>query len=221
MKNTFKRYLQFGALVVVTGCMFASPGMLRADDAATPKNTDKPVLAGPKAERHAKGHGKRFNGRKQHRNIMQESLDSVNLADDQKDQVKTIVVDSRTARKAWQKDHAEELKSIREEVKSARVAKDKEKLTEANTKLKALRADAPKPKDAFDKIRGVLTPDQLTAFDAKIKELRDQAKADNGGMMKGHRGKKHAKDRKASKTKGNAKSDDSQNSKTQDGKLDL
>ena len=98
-------------------------------------------------------------------------------------------------------------------------SKDQDKIKDAARQLKELMDQMPRPKDTAQKVRDVLTPEQQTAFDAKVKEMREKLQSEGKGKMQAHR----AARKNASKSSDTAKPDN--NSKTdtttQDGKLDL
>lgn len=214
--NKITRILQASSFAIVTAAMLAGPGVmqLQAKD-----GSEKPVLAGPKAEKDHDGQGKKFNGERQRAaDPLHKALSELNLTEAQKESVKEIMVNARTARMEWQKTNGETMKGLGKEMKDAREAKDEAKAKEIMAKMHQLRESMPKPQENLTKIRAILTPEQQTILDTKIQEMKEARMGAKGKAM-GSDGEGRKTDRKAKGDK--AKKGDAEKPKTQDGELDL
>lgn len=177
------------AAVVLAGTSFAFAGEGK-------EGKDAKVLAGPKAgppstQPHDNGFGDKKHVRGE---IMHDLLKDLNLTPDQETKVKAITSEAKAQHEAWRTAHGAEADALKAQMAAAREAKDEAKLKELRPKVEALMATMPKPKDTFDKIRAVLTPEQQAKFDAKIAETKKEfgEKRPGGpGMMDGERKHKH------------------------------
>ncbi|MBI1335507.1 MAG: hypothetical protein GC164_00935 [Phycisphaera sp.] len=173
------------AAVLLAGTtLWAEPGTDKAQDMAGPK-----VKQGENAEG-----GRKFDGQRMHKDergeAMHKLLESLNLSDDQKEQVRKIHADAVADRKAYTDQHKDEFESLRDELKKAIEAKDRDKVKEVRDKMKALWDAMPsKPMDVAAKIRAVLTPEQQAQFDAKLEELKKKLEERREEWKKNHDGK--------------------------------
>jgi len=100
-------------------------------------------------------------------------LEELGLTDAQKAQVKTILEDAKTKWETWRDAHKDAIEKLKEEIKAARQAKDRDKLPAILEQAKELLKDAPKG-EALQAIKDVLTPEQKEKLEAKLKELREK-----------------------------------------------
>lgn len=195
MKN-MKPQWKITLMAVVLGAWLCAPQMVHAEN-DTPKAKNKPVLAGPKADKESRG-DKRFNGDRVKGSDFQAALESLNLTDAQKEQIKAFVVEGRAARAKWQKDNGEQLAALRKQMEDARKAGDQAGMKDAGQKLKDLHAQAPQNAQINKNVRSVLTEEQTKLFEAKMKEIRQNRMANHKKKdMSEHKGK----DKKAGKNK--------------------
>lgn len=212
--NKLTRFLQAGTFAIIATTMLAGPGVMELQ---AKEGSDKPVLAGPKAEKEGDNKGKRFDGeRKRDGDALHKLLSELNLTSEQKEKVKDIMVEARTARAEWYKTNGEKMKELQKEMQAAREAKDQEKGKAVGEQVKALRESMPKPQENMAKVREVLTPEQQTVFDAKIQEMKEQRM---GAKAKGPN-KEERKNAKGGK-EGKSKKSEGKKSDTQDGELEL
>lgn len=207
--NKITRILQAGSFAIVAAAMLTGPGVMQLQ---AKESGEKPVLAGPKAEKDHDGKGKKFNGERQRgADPLHKILTELKLTDTQKESVKEIMVTARTARMEWQKANGDTMKALGKEMKEAREAKDEAKTKEIMAKMHKLRESMPKPQENLTKIRAILTTEQQAVLDAKILEMKEN--------RMGAKGKADHKTKGAKGDKG--KKGDSEKSKTQEGELDL
>lgn len=157
-----------------------------------PAKKDGKDLGGPNAHPPAtqpgeRGFGRGPGGRGQD---MMRFLSELNLSDDQKTQVREIQGDFRKKLEAFQKEHGDEMKALREEGKAAREAKDREKGKAVGEKMKKLADDNGLGMKAhLDKLRNVLNDEQKAKFDEKVKSRREKGPM-GPGMEGGERGER-------------------------------
>jgi Spy/CpxP family protein refolding chaperone len=203
-KPVYRRWLMSGSLALV---LFASPALLHANqDASKSDSKSKPTLAGPKVDHDAQGKGKQFNGQNRSRgDVLQEALKTVNLTDDQKKQIQTIIVEHRASRTQWQKANHENLQKLQLELKAAQEAKNSEQAQDLQKQIKTIRDTAPQANQTTPLIRKVLTDEQREALDARIKEIQDSRRAarnrENSMMMGGKADRKKPASEKNNKGK--------------------
>ncbi|MEI8194892.1 MAG: Spy/CpxP family protein refolding chaperone [Phycisphaerae bacterium] len=109
-----------------------------------------------------------------HEGPMQRLFAGLNLTADQKAKLKEIVQPFHEKLAAWRQQNKAQLEALRDQIKAAREAHDKDKLKAAFQQLKTLRESAPKFKDILPQIKAILTPDQVKILDERIEKLRDR-----------------------------------------------
>lgn len=214
--------VQHLALALAGAALLGGTAVVHAEPGKAREGQRKAALRGPEADSSADATGRKFNGETRKRGeLAQEVLATLNLSEDQKNEIRTVLVEARTKTKEWREANADKQKALMEEIKTAREAKDKDKAENAMKQLRELREGAPKPAEVIDNIKALLTAEQREAFDVKIKELREERQNQNKGMMMGQQEKKHEKpahkDGKGKAEKPKAQEEE----KTQDGSLDL
>jgi Spy/CpxP family protein refolding chaperone len=186
--------LKAGLCTVALAALTVGTTLTFAEPQGKPDAGDKPqkrMLEGPRADGEGRGRpeGRGFDGERprgpQGPRIMEFLLKDLNLTEDQHEQIKVVLDDTRDAHMKWREEHADEADALRAEVRKAVEAKDREALAKLREKMKALREDAPKPEDAVAKIRPILTEEQATKFDAKLAELKEKMKERAGEMREG------------------------------------
>ena len=171
------------------------------------KTGNDAVLKGPKSDKKHDGEGKKFNGeRKRGGDAMHKLLSELKLSDDQKEQVKDIMVTARTARSDWYKNNNETMSSLQKEMKAAREAKDQDKAKSVAEQMKELRSTLPKPAETTAKVRTVLTEEQQVTFDAQIEKLKERRMGAKGNDKRKEAGKR-SKNNKGSDKNSDKKSD--------------
>lgn len=204
------KLMRYIGSVAFAGILAASGAAVFAEDAPAPKDNksapvkeDGKVLEGPRADKEKGGMGRKgFAGEgrgqkpggpggpfgKAGIEFVRDTLDSLNLSDDQKAKVRTILEDTRKSHEEFRSKNEATLKSLHEEAKAAREAGDREKARAAMEKAEKLMENAPRPGAAIDKIKGVLTADQSKkldeAIEAKKKELHEQGEKRRAEMEK-------------------------------------
>lgn len=136
----------------------------------------KNTLAGPKAEG-----GKRLDRpgpmAEQRANIMEamrDLLKDLELTEDQKVQIKSIMEEAKGIREDFMEEHGAELDALREKMKEAREAKDREQMKQLADELRAIMEAGPKPEATVNKIKEVLTPEQREKFDDRVAEFKEK-----------------------------------------------
>ncbi|MCC6682261.1 MAG: Spy/CpxP family protein refolding chaperone [Phycisphaeraceae bacterium] len=110
-------------------------------------------------------------------------LRGIELTDEQREQVKQIMQESREQREAWRNEHKDEVKAAQDEVDKAREA-----LRRAEEKMRNLMENAPGgPKDTAEKIKSILTDDQKAQLEANIEKMKEQGPPPPPGDMMGGR----------------------------------
>lgn len=103
------------------------------------------------------------------------------LNKEQKEKLKAIREEVKTAQTKWQKDNDEQIKKINEEMRQAREAAmsgGAESLRGVMEKWRELRGTFPKTDEAQKQVRALLTDQQLDALDARLEEIaKEQRKA--------------------------------------------
>lgn len=138
------------------------PAKRQADGKQKPGEPGEPGERGPRGPR---------DGERMHRML----FEGMELTDDQKAQIKEIMQAHGEERKAWHEEHKEEFQALRDKMREAREAKDKEAADAVREETKALMESAPKPDAVHDEIRAVLTEDQQAIFDERVAKMRERA----------------------------------------------
>jgi Spy/CpxP family protein refolding chaperone len=138
------------------------PAKRQADGKQKPGEPGEPGERGPRGPR---------DGERMHRML----FEGMELTDDQKAQIKELMQAHGEERKAWHEEHKEEFQALRDKMREAREAKDKEAADAVREETKALMESAPKPDAVHDEIRAVLTEDQQAIFDERVAKMRERA----------------------------------------------
>ncbi|MCH8064572.1 MAG: hypothetical protein IIC90_01940, partial [Chloroflexi bacterium] len=77
-------------------------------------------------------------------------------------------------RKTWHEEHKDKFRTLREKMRDAHQAEDKEAVQAVREEIKALMQSAPKPDAAHDEVRALLTEEQQTTFDERITKMRER-----------------------------------------------
>ncbi len=145
------------------------------------------VLAGsgdaPQTQKGKRGFdGKKHKGAKRGHPI-QKILQSLDLSQEQQVQLKKIIESQRETMKKFHKEHGRELKQWHQDMREARQNDDIDKQKDLLDQRKTLFKDMPSRKDALNKIKSVLTEEQIKQLDKKLKDM----KKNRGKYKKGHR----------------------------------
>jgi len=114
----------------------------------------------------------------------------MDLNDDQKDRIHEVMRSHGDSRRAWHDEHKDEFRALRDKMRNAREADDKDAMQAAHDEIRGLMESAPKFDDAHDKVRAVLNEEQQATFDervAKFHDRKDQWKDPHGDRPSDHR----------------------------------
>jgi hypothetical protein len=114
-----------------------------------------------------------------------------NLTAEQREKIQTIRDAAKAARAEWQKSRADELKKLSDQSKTIRDAGQRDQIRTLMQKRQEILATAPKSDDAAQKLRTILTPEQLKALDtyaADKRKAEEEARQQAGEMFAGGRG---------------------------------
>lgn len=160
------------------------------------------------------------------RRLMNPNSESgLDLTDEQRSEIKAILVEQRNAMKAYREAHKEEFEAVMKEIKAEREAmreerkasdekpagKREHKPTPAQEKMRALMEGSPADGQALEQIKAILTTDQQATIKAHMEVVR--AKRANGKDRKARNNdadSEQPKGPKARRKKMNA--DDAENS---------
>lgn len=198
--GTLKMLSTIAAVAVLTGSVAFAEG--------------DPVLKGPKAEGQTSKEGKGFKGDRGPGKgaAMMDLIKELNLTDEQKTQMRTIMADGKKSMDDWRTANQAELDKINADIKAAHEAKDRDAAQKAHASRMELMKSAPNPESNHAKIRAILTPDQQKTFDEKaaaLKKQREENRHKGGPMMEGGRGKGEGKGRPEGKGKSESKKESS------------
>ncbi len=167
--------------LAVAGLTFMGTSLALAE--ATNTESEKPArkhpLAGPKAEgfekgeRPGPGNGPMAERRGEMMDGVRGALRDLNLTEDQKAQIKTIMDEARDSREKFMDEHKDEVRAIREKMKAAREAKDRDQMKQLGEELRGIMESGPKPQDTMEKIKGVLTPEQRDQLQGKLDQWKE------------------------------------------------
>lgn len=101
-------------------------------------------------------------------------FEGMELTDAQKAQIQEIMKAHGDERKAWHEEHKEEFQALKDKMREARDAKDKDAADALREETKALMESAPKPDATHDEVRALLTEDQQVIFDERIAKMREK-----------------------------------------------
>ncbi len=147
--------------LAMLGLGWASPVVLRADGPATaPAAQQNRPRQGPGVQREFV--------------MLQTALDGLNLTDDQKSKVHTIIDAARDKATAWRDANKDTLEQLRKDMKAAQESGDQTKIDAVKAKLQALYKDASHGKETLEQIKAVLTPEQQEKLQAKFQEYRKE-----------------------------------------------
>lgn len=126
--------------------------------------------------------------RERRRDGIHRLMEGVNPTDEQKEQIRTILQESEETVRAYREEHKAEFEQIRTDMKAAREAGDREKMKALGEQLRKLMEASPR-QDIVEKIKAVLTPEQVKILEeniAKAKEqMRDRIREGQGGERAG------------------------------------
>ena len=117
------------------------------------KRGDRPGHRGPKA---------------MHRRLFAD----MDLTDEQRDQIRETMKTFGDERKAWHEENKDEFRSLRDKMRDAHHADDKEAVQAVREQIKALMESAPKPDAAHDEVRALLNEEQQATFDERKTKIR-------------------------------------------------
>ena len=96
----------------------------------------------------------------------------LDLSPEQRAELREIKTEQQKARKNWYEKNEKKLTSIRDDMRVARQDGDREELTRLRKKLNNVMKSSPKPSDAIDDVKAILTKDQVKKFEANLKRIR-------------------------------------------------
>ncbi len=184
-KNSMRKSLILASVLALTGGI-----ALAEQDQPAASDGDRPAR---QRDHKADHDGKRYQGEhgdhgqrgkrgekgersgRDHRKAMHKRLfGGLELTDDQKAQIKEIMTKHGDERKAWHEAHKDEFHALRQKMREAREADDKDGIQGVRDEIKALIESAPKPDAAHDEIRAVLNEEQQATFDERVAKMRER-----------------------------------------------
>ncbi len=112
------------------------------------------------------------------RDQFRDLLKSLNLTPDQRAKVRETLRTFHQSVVKYRQDNKDAIEQARAEIKAGREAKDRQKIKEGWTQLKAIWQKGPQREDLMNQIRALLTPEQQKQFDAGLKKMHQEMKAD-------------------------------------------
>ena len=138
-----------------------------------------------------KHHGKKHGGngwmQKEYQRMHEKLFANITLTADQETKVKADFDTWAQSMRDFHKQHATDIKSLREQMKEAHKNGDKAKMKDLRKQLHDLMVQAPKMKDAIGKMRTELTPDQQTQFDKNVAAMHGGKHGKHGKHAKKHK----------------------------------
>ena len=194
------RTLMLGAaLMISSGYAAAEPGgNHERHEKQEHQKKDHGERRGQRAESGDRGEKERREERREavRERIRQQLFKDIDLSDEQQAEIRTIGEEARKQRRNWMREHGDELRQIHRAMRQAHESGDKEAGKAAREKLMALMKDVPKPADAAEKVRGVLTAEQTEQFNKNLEELRKRWHGRHDKDGKGQKDRKNQKDHK-------------------------
>lgn len=187
-----KRWMVMGAAVLVSGSIALAQSDKSDQVLAGPRSHQK-AAKGEKAGGEMSGEkmgprgGKEGEGRG---DFLKETLEELNLTQDQKTKIQSMMQDFHQKMQAFRSAHEGKAQELREQMKAARDAGDKDKARQVAQQMEELKKDAPKPKELIDNIKTVLTPDQAATLESKVDARRKQFAENHPEAAKRLEGKK-------------------------------
>ncbi|QQE11970.1 Spy/CpxP family protein refolding chaperone [Planctomycetota bacterium] len=184
--------IALAAAIVLTGSLcissaFANEARPRKEKQKTQqRQVDREARQqdGSQKEMHDKHGNKRGNVRK----II---FKDIELTADQKEQIKEIHQEATAERKEWNEENRDKLDSLKEKLRDARKAGDKEEAAKIHKEIKTLMETGPRRSETFEAVKNVLTADQVEQFEKNIEKLRENKPKHKGDKaQKRHRGNK-------------------------------
>ncbi len=160
-----------------------------------------------------KGHGPRGDRPEP----LQQLLKGIELTAEQKTKIEAIRQSAMAEMKKFHEAHKAEIEKLRDETKAAMEAKDREKMQQLREQREKLFADAPRPLQAAQDIRAVLTEEQAKQFDANLAEAKKRMEEHRAGKGPRPEGKDGKGPRPEGKHKGPKPGADQENS----GQIDM
>lgn len=165
-----------GSLILASALVLTSGYAMAQRDGQGPKDGERPAKRQADGKQKLGEDGERMrrgprDGEGMHRWL----FEGMELSDDQKAQIHEVMKKHGDERKAWHEAHQEEFQALREKMRDAREAQDKDAMEALREEGKALMRSAPKPDTTHDEIRAILNEDQREIFDERVEKMRERA----------------------------------------------
>jgi Spy/CpxP family protein refolding chaperone len=115
--------------------------------------------------------------------FLREALAKLELSDDQRAAIRTLVEAHRAEVEAWREQHKDEIQPLIQKLREARKNRDQAAAKEAMEALRKLHEGGPDPKALLEQIKGQLTEQQQ----AKLQHLVEEARQRMGERGEGDR----------------------------------
>ncbi len=125
----------------------------------------------PEGERGQRGEGQR--GETRPGDPLRRLLEGITLSDEQREQVRAIIQEQGEKARAFREEHQTEFEQLRKDMQAAREAGDREKMRVLAQKHRELVEKGPRG-EAIEKIKAVLTPEQIKTFEENLARERQR-----------------------------------------------
>jgi Spy/CpxP family protein refolding chaperone len=179
-KNTFGRSLILASVLALTG------GIAVADDDAPAASDGDKKAAHHDGDRDGKRHhakrgedgkrGERGDRKGSHdkKRMHKRLFEGMELTEEQRTQIHEAMKAHGEERKAWHEANKDAFQAIKDKMRAAHEAKDKEAGEAARAEIKALMETGPKPDAVSDTVRGVLNAEQQATYDERVAKMRER-----------------------------------------------
>ena len=152
---------------------------------------DEQNARGKRAERRAERR------EKMRQRIQQRLFDGVDLTDDQKKQVRAAFKNHHEKVRAWHDEHSDEMRQLKQDMRAAYKAADREKMKQLRQRAHALMQSRPMRVALFADIKEILSDEQWKTLNDNRSEMREKVRKHRPGPRgKMHRGKRDDKERR-------------------------
>lgn len=100
-------------------------------------------------------------------------MEGVNPTPEQRQQIRAILEETAGKSRAFREQHRAELEKLRADMRAAREARDQQKIKQLAEQWRELMKDSPR-EEAVEKIKAVLTPEQVKVFEENQARLRER-----------------------------------------------
>ncbi len=149
----------------------------------TDNSGDRPLLAGPEGRGQGGQRARGFAGRQTGRPGGQiiAALRNMDLADEQKQQVREVLASHGQAMRQFREQHGEQASALRHRMREAMQARNREQIEAVRNERRELRERAPTFDALLEDLDGILTAEQIAQLEAARPE-RPERRARGGNM---------------------------------------